>query len=371
MPKSWATLRDEIEAELQDSANALWTTAELDIQMEDALRELSEYAPFYRMLTYEFETRTGRATATTTGALVDTTETQFRATDVDKVIFNTTDRTWAVVTAFVSTSQLTLSVDIMANTEKYEMYNRDCWNNRQIYIGDVEDFVGENHGVTQVEYKIGLVPPMLRNFEVDGDVLTVLLNASPPDSKDADAIIEVNITFATRQQVSQLTDLAGAVDLVAGYAADLTTIHVDALAATEVIAEDQEFTIASLRGKYRTTAAVTLAGNEADISFWPPLRESVADNDVVTFLGSSLTRDQERMVVALAAAQAAISKANQPLRVTYPLINTVMVGGIGTPGQYGELSDRIAEWGRARLARVLTDIRRSRGPTQSFTYTRS
>ena len=167
MPKSFALLVDEIEQELQDTpSNVWWTAAELGIQLEDALRELSEYDPYVVMLTLELESRTGRASATTAGALVDSTESQFVSTDVDKVILNTTDRTWAVVTAYVSTSQLTLSKDIMASGENYEMYNRDCWNRKQLYLGNIEDYVGPDRGVRKVEYKIGETPPAYRNLPV-------------------------------------------------------------------------------------------------------------------------------------------------------------------------------------------------------------
>ena len=317
MPKTWATLRDEVETELQDSGNSVWTAAEIDTQMEDAIRELSEYDPYVVKYIYEFETRTGTATSTTANAIVDATEAQFRATDVDKVFFNTTDRTWTIVTAFVSTSQLTLAEDIMAKDENYVMFNQDCWNNRQIYLGDIEDHIeSKNRGVVKVEYYIDHDPPRYRNFSVDDNVLTVDIDFNPPDSKSDNLTsrkVEVNIWVAKRHQVSQLTDLAGAVDLVAGYSEHDTTIHVDSLAASETIAEDQEFTGAGLRGRYWLTAATTLSSNEGDISFWPPLENALADNDVLTFLGSSLNRKHERVLVELTAARALSSKASKLL----------------------------------------------------------
>lgn len=323
MPKAFATLVDEIELELQDSTNVLWTAAELGTQLEDALREISNLAPNIVREIYEFETRAGRASATTAGALVDATESQFLSTDVDKVIYNTTDRTWAVVEAFVSTSQLTLTRDIMAINENYKMFNRDCWNIRQLYIGDVEDYVGDNHGVVAVEYKTLQIARNYRSFQVEGNVLTVGFDGSIPDSKTANADIEVFVWFNRRHQVSQLTDLAGAVNLVAGYARGATTIAVDGLAGAEVIAEDQEFIVAGLRGVYRTTAATTLAAGAGSITFFPPLDNALADDDVVTFLGSSLSRDQERIVVDLAAGRAAESKATRLLREANSAITSV------------------------------------------------
>ena len=327
MSKAWATLRDEVEQELQDTGNALWTAAEIDEVLEDAVREMSEHSPYLVKYTYEFETRTGMATSTTAGALVDARETQFRATDVDKVIFNTTDRTWTTVTAFVSTSQLTLAEDIMAKDEDYQMFNQNCFNQKQLYLGDIEDYASEkNRGVTKVEYYIDSDPPTYRNFSVEEDVLTVKVDFSPPDSKSDNLQsrrVEVYVWVEKRHFVSQLTDLAGAVDLVAGYSENDTTIHVDSLAASEEIKEDQEFTVAGLRGKYWVTADVTLSSNEADISFWPPLENDLADDDVVTFKGSTLNRKQERILVELAAARAMSSKGAKLLQNANTAITSV------------------------------------------------
>ena len=370
MPKTFVELRDDIEVELADSSNVLWTAAELATQMEEALREISEYAPVLVKHEMELESRTGKASATTANELVDSTEAQFLATDVDKVVWNVTDRTWAYVTAYVTTSRLTISKDIMAINEEYKLFNRDCWNNRQLYLGNIEDYVGPNRGVVDVEYRIQKNPRQLRNFVVEGNILTLLTDFEPADSKAVDAAIEVFVWVAHRHQVSQLTDLAGAVDLVAGYAADTTTIHVDTLAATEVIAEDQEFTIAGLRGTYRTTAATTLAANEGDITFWPPLKEAIVDNDVVTFLGSTLSRPQERIFVDLVAGRAAMSKGAQLLRLANTAINAVNVGGQGVPNEYGARSTELTTWGREKVALALRELKQGIKPRQFRRYSR-
>lgn len=61
---------------------------------------------------------TGNATATTINKLVDSTAS-FDSTALNKTIYNLTDNTFATVTVVDSTTQLTLSVDIMANGEEY------------------------------------------------------------------------------------------------------------------------------------------------------------------------------------------------------------------------------------------------------------
>ncbi len=358
MPKASALLIDETEQELQDTGNVLWTAAELVIQMEDALREVSEYSPHVTMDTMEFESRTGADTAGTAGSLTDTTESQFLSTDVGKVIYNTDDRTYAIVVTYTSTSVLVLSADIMDSGENYKMFHQDCWNDNQIYVGGVEDFVGDDNGVKQVEYPIGEHPPKYRSFTVENGVLTVDYRGGIPDSGTANANIEVNVWFNRKHQVNQLTTLAGAVDLTAGYAAGLSTIHIDAMGTTDVLAEDSEFTIAGLRGLYRLTASATMASNEGDIVFYPPLQNAIANDDVITFVSSTLSRSLERQVVEFAAGRAAISKGALLLREANSAITSVASAatvlalvGAKVLRQLTDLSD-----GRIEASKVATSI---------------
>jgi len=66
---------------------------------------------------------TGSATETSAGHLVDTTNNQFTSTMVGKRIKNTTDTTYAYITAYNSTSDLTVSPDIFVSGEEYEIKN--------------------------------------------------------------------------------------------------------------------------------------------------------------------------------------------------------------------------------------------------------
>ncbi|KKL62269.1 hypothetical protein LCGC14_2186870, partial [marine sediment metagenome] len=302
----------------------LWSAAELVIQMEDALREVSEYSPHVTMDTMEFESRTGADTAGTSGSLTDTDKSQFLSTDVGKVIYNTDDRTYAIVVTFTSTSVLVLSADIMDSGENYRMYNQDCWNINQLYVGGVEDFVGTDNGVKQVEYPIGEHPPKYRSFTVENLVLTVDYRSGIPDSGTANANIEVNVWFDRKHQVNQLTDLAGEVDLPAGgNAAGISTIHIDGMGASDVLVEDSEFTIAGLRGLYRLTDASTMSSNEGDINFYPPLQNAILDGDAITFVSSTLSRSLERQVVEFTAGRATISKGALLLREANSAITSV------------------------------------------------
>ena len=422
MPKAFSTLADDVEAILQDSSNALWTLTVVVNELERAIREFSEYEPHVPLLTLELETRTGLDTAGTTGSLTDTTESQFVAGDVDKVIFNKTENTWTTVTAFTSTSVLVLSRDIMNDGDSYVMYNQDCFDPRQLYLGDIEDYVGPNWGVQAVEFPIRGWPRRYRSFEIQNNILTILYDRSIPDSKSTEnlqaRIVDVNLWIARMHRVSRLTDLAGAVDLVAGYSRGDTLIHVDDLASAETIVADQEFTVAGLRGRYRLTADTVLASNEGDITFFPPLESALADNDVITFTPSTLNHSQERKVVDLAAGRAAISmgalllqQANDAINQADLMnatvdtalatldgvrekMNTINKAGPNVPGMgqaqaaqeaavaqgyrstsanYLALSERAREftiWGRNRVDTALRDIRRGLLPKQRRRYSR-
>ncbi|KKN71810.1 hypothetical protein LCGC14_0416640 [marine sediment metagenome] len=326
MAKTFAALVNEIQSDLGDDTTT-YTDAKVTIQLEKALKKVSEHLPYVRKVSYFIESRTGTATTDTADALVDTTENQFLTTDADKVIHNTQNNTWAVVSDAqyaVSDDKLVLSKDIMVDgDEKYEMYNEGCTSKYQINIEDVTDWVGSaKHGIIAVEYPIGTK----RNFIIDGDILTILVD-SVSDSKVADPATdtEVLVWFETRQRVSQLVDLAGTVNgtVLAG----ATTFTIAAVGSgSEVIAEDTLFTfyLFTVRGTYKIKYDLTLSGGGGTIVFWPGLESAPANGAIVVFIGSTLNSVQERLVVELAAAYCglalqadAISKGGQAVYNRY------------------------------------------------------
>jgi len=64
----------------------------------------------------------GTATSTIANHLIDTGESQFKASDVGRVVHNTTDDTYASITEYNSQSNLTLDADIMVDGEDYEIW---------------------------------------------------------------------------------------------------------------------------------------------------------------------------------------------------------------------------------------------------------
>ena len=110
---------------------------------------------------------TGQATATTTNKL-DMAGASFTTRGIVKnaIVYNTTDKTAAFVTAVDSDTVLSLSADIMANGENFDIYNAPT-NGCVLYVGSTGDLVVEvagtaiKNGVDEITFKnvpVGFFP---------------------------------------------------------------------------------------------------------------------------------------------------------------------------------------------------------------------
>jgi len=353
MPRTFANIIDLAEQKLQDTANAVWDSTELGLAYETVIQEYSDIKPYVRRETYDFETRYGAATSTTTGALVDATKSQFLAGDVGKVIHNTYDHTWAIVTAYVSATQLTLSKDIMASGEAYKIYNNECGSIQEVNIEDIDDYIR----IDTVEYPVGGYPPNNRTFiptGANGKILRIDLDnyalpdtnstVTPPPNK------EIWVFFALNHFVSQLTDFAGTVN--GALSAGGTTVTLAGLQSSGTIKKGQEITFASTRGVYRVTTDTTISSSAAsNVPFYPALESGVADGAVVTFVKSTLKPDDEIILAEMIAGEAAISKANLYYQQTITAVSTLSTASTSI----GNMS--------ARITQAITDI--SSGRTEA------
>ena len=149
---------------------------------------------------------------------------------------------------------------------------------------------------------------------------------------------------AKAHKIPTPTDLVGAVDLLAGYAAGLRTIHIDEMGSTDLLEKDFLFKITGDGSGtvYRLTEDTTLASNEGDITFEPSLVEAIADADVITFENSTLTPHLETLLIDLVAARAALS-------MTTKFILQVNEGGVSVPRE-------IRQYGIDKLALTLRKL---------------
>lgn len=312
-PTSYNDFKDAVEQRLQDASNAEFTAADVHTEIEYGLQEYgtNQLHEFLVPVIFKIESRFGQCSSTSSSNLTDTSKSQFVSGDAtnEKVIHNTTDDTWATVSSFTSTSVLALNADIFVSGERYEIYNKRCRGKRQIYIGDVTDYIR----IAQVEYPIGHI----RNFKMVGTHILEIDAAYIADSNSTLTTlgaVDVLVWFAKPHVLSQLTDWAGEVNNGAGYAAGITSMAVDGLSGSEVIEEGEVFTLENHRTYYTVTADTTLSAGAGTISFYPGLEAAVVDNDDVTILKSSLLMPDYDNLADLVAGRLLLYKTPKFIR---------------------------------------------------------
>jgi len=351
----YTDMRTLIQTKLQDTGAAVFSTTELDYAIEEGLREFSNLQPYIYKAEFNLESRTGTANSDVASALVDTSLSQFLAGDVGKWVYNSEDRTWAVVTAYVSATQLTLSKDIFPDgNEAYRMFNKGCTDSKEFSIDAPQQPDGANGrrtfdwmSIEKIEWPILQDPPSFLKpgeWEVqENNIIRLKVEDEPDNTKNATAADEVWVYFALRHKLSQLTTLLGKIDLVAGYAAGLTSIHVDDLQTSGTLYKGQEFTIDNVRGIYIADYQRTISSSETDITFWPPLRDATIDDTTVRFSLSTLAYRQEGIFADLVAGKAAMSKARS-------FINKVNYG----PNPYKEMY----QWGKLKYDDAIAEFKK-------------
>ena len=323
---SYANLTARVLQFLQDTGAATYDATETGYAIENEIKRLSRYAPVLIDVIFPVESRTGADTAGTASKLTDTTKSQFLSTDPtnEKVVHNIDDDTWAVITGYTSTSVLSISKDIMASGESYEIYNKRCRNEKQIYIGDMPFYLG----IESVEYTIGTE----RYFKISRDIIELDVDDSIILDSDSTLTtlnqVDVLVKFALPQVLCQLTDLLGAVHT--GASALATSMQVKSFTDAQVVEVGEMFNIAGHRTTYMVTTELTLANQAttgSSLSFYPGLEAAATADDVITFIKSTLQPNYEDLLERMV-----VSRAVQSNSINY--INATNLGGPKTMQDY-------------------------------------
>jgi len=346
MALSYTELQDKIELKLQDTGGSIFSQTsggEIQETIRDALREFARYLPHIVRVIYYIESRTGSATSDSTSHLVDTANAQFESTDVGKVACNTSDRTYAVITAYTSASDITLSKDIFTDgDENYAIYNKGCLSNKQINLEDVTDYIW----VDDIQYPIGTRRQVDSN---DEGILTIGLDIEPDDSAESNSNVEVHVYFNKRHKLPQITTFTGAVNYASGYDAGDTSMAINGLQTSGTIEKDQEFTIQYRKEVYTLTADASISSAAATINFYPGLEADVDDGAAITFRKSTLPTEAESLFCDYVLAKVLLSKAILPAQ---EIINAISVLSTASTA-VGNVSNRITQ--------ALEDIASGRG----------
>lgn len=365
MTMTYANIQDRVEQILQDTTAATYTTAMTGMWIEDALKEFSLYDPHIVDTIFKIESRTGADTAGGTSVLTDTTKSQFIATveglqtdSSEKVIHNTTENTWATSSAATdaTTEVITLNADIMNSGDNYEIYNRRCWNKKQIYLGNPTDIRHDPYlWVDSVEYPIGTK----RNFKIYGDVLEIDVDsvADSDSTLDPPNDVDVLVRFAKPHRLCQMTDLQGALKgngLSGGLA--IVAYNFTIPSTTEV---GDEFHIANHKTLYTVTEEITWwdSVNGNVLYFFPVLEATATADDVIYFTKSTLKPQHEELFCHLVAARAVLS------------LNIINIDAINKGGT--DVWLRYQNWGERKLAEVIGKMERLSPPRTKRRYSPS
>ena len=331
---------------LQSTGTADYSVSEIDNALTYALDELGRYHPHTVPITFKLESRRGTDTVAAASSVTDTVKGQFLSTDPtdEKVIHNITRNTYAVALTQSSTSVITVGMNLMTANDEYRVYNKQCWNERQIYIGDVPNY----DQIDSVEYPIG----MKRNWKRTGKILELDINRVP-DSNANTAIVNIpyNVNCMVRFQqphaLPNLTDWTATLSATAATGA--TTLSATALQSAGTISTGAEFTIENHRLTYVVANSATIASNTVAISFYPPLEAPVSSTAwVLTFEKTSLEPQYEDVVADIAVGRAMINRAPE-------FVNAINIGG-------GQVYQNFLATGQTKLADAQARLRKSVPP---------
>jgi len=199
-------------------------------------------------------------------------------------------------------------------------------------------YIPQNMGL---EYKVDKTPKKYRNWRyITHDVILMAVDFNPGDADS------VYLYVHKPHRMTLTTTLAGKIDLEAGYAVGVTTLHLDDFANAAAIPADTTLIITGDTTRYRITADVTVSDDddsEADFAIDPALVVAVIDNVVVTLETSTLSFELEDILIKLTQGRLAMD-----LMVHY--VEQPTFGG-------KEQATKYYNWGAAKVQEALSKLR--------------
>lgn len=371
MAKTFAQIRDMAEQVLEDSGNAIFSTTVLDEYIKDGLAEISEYVPLMETETVHARDDSYELDISGISDLLwidkgeweldwedDSTSSRYR-----KPYSKSSPRYRNVKK--VSESRAYLGVDSrpaahkdeeLTGTVTFSDGSKAITGSGTAFLSELEvgDYIRKSTGTEW--YRVAFIATdtgltLAREVESDED---------GADTADATHYWHspVWLYCAKVHRLNEMTDLAGQVDLSAGYADRLKTIHIDTLQTSGTIKKGTTFTFATIDGVYTITEDATIASNECDIKFYPGLGAAVADDDALTFETSTLTPALERLLADLVAARAAINWVGKGRTQLVEAVSDIdrSIGALGDmSARIGKSVDDIAS-ARTEAGRIATTV---------------
>ena len=323
-PKLESALVNGVERILEDgTSNLIFSATDISAQLQDSLKELSEYSPWEIVQTklMEASTRLGEQLTGNKGREVD-------ISDIENLIdlkveypvgnnpptFRNFQRYGGKIYLDIDSrptpgAQNDSAGDLqeLTGTVTFTAASTAVTGSGTAFTSELEPgyYIATESGTNW--YRVSSV--------TDDTNLIISINCATADTgaDTADSTRYwyeyVNLWCKKNHYVeATMTDFLGAIDSGAatGYAEGTYRITIDALTAG-TYPKNMLFTIAGTLGVYRNTADVTVASTEGDFIIEPRLKERAAEDAAITFIGSTLNQNEERLLMELVAARSALN----------------------------------------------------------------
>lgn len=301
--KTNAELIDRVEEILEDSGNAIFTAADISSQFQDSITEASEFVS--QLVKHIIPVTNGSKIIDISGitGLIDVDRAEYKVDKEPKQYRSF--KVWGdELHLDLETAPSASATGTLTGTLTFTTDSTAVTGSSTLFTTELEEgfYIQPSGGSTW--YRIA---------SITDDTNLVLTAVAESDDNGADTADstkywrEYAYLFCRKiHTLTTLTDLAGAIDLVAGYNAGAVLIHVDVL-GSGTIPKNTILTIAGVPGSYRVTADATIGSNETDITISPGLAGRAPNNAVVTIRPSSLTPELERLLPELVAARVALN----------------------------------------------------------------